>query len=82
MKSPVETLALDVTNGLERLDRQKAERRWREIHRHFKEEGCPITRFLIERGWQDSEAMAWHHQLYEGAFDPDVVQQLLQWIAQ
>ena len=49
---------------------------------YIKEEDCPITRFLIEREWQDSEAMKWHHQLHEGVFDPQVAQQLLQWMAQ
>lgn len=49
---------------------------------HELEKDCPVTQFMIEHGWQDSEAMTWHRQLHEGVFDFTLAQKLVRWMEQ
>ncbi len=41
---------------------------------------CPITKFFIARGWDDSEGTALHHQIHEGIKDSSTYKQLLDWM--
>ncbi len=48
---------------------------------HMPSEGeCPITKFFVKRGWNDTEGMALHHQIHEGVTDSGTYKQLLDWV--
>ncbi len=44
------------------------------------EEDCPITKFFLRRGWNDSDGMSLHHQIHEGVNDHETFKQLLDWV--